>query len=94
MHATKRFSMVFGLATAVVLLLPMLLIKCWDVFGGIGIGVLLSIAWMLSFLVGVDKVGARFFWFSLTAPFGLFWPLLIVRWLYGSSVGDPNWMLP
>jgi len=89
-----RFSIVFVLATVVVLLFPMLLIKYWDSFGGIGIGALLSIAWTVLFFAGVGKIGARFYWFSLTAPFGLFWPLLIIRWLYGSSVGDPDWMLP
>jgi hypothetical protein len=41
-----------------------------------------------------DSVWKVFDWFVLAAPLGLFWPLFMLRWLFGAERGDPHWMAP
>ena len=90
----KKFGLSLTLLAGGIFGIPYLVVMKINFLWGIVAGLVGAVAWIVLMNEGIRRHGTRFCWFLLTAPQGLFWPLLLVRWLYGSSQGDPNWMAP
>jgi hypothetical protein len=90
----KKFGLTLTLAAVGIVGLPLLVLLKIDFVLGFGVGMMGAIAWIVLMRVGLRTFGRKFSWFFFTAPLGLFWPLVVVRWFYGASHGDPNWMAP
>jgi hypothetical protein len=90
----RKFGLTVTLIAVSVTGIPLLVLSKIDFLLGFITGLLGAVAWVVLMRIGVRRYRKRFCWFFLTAPLGLFWPLVLVRWFYGASHGDPNWMAP
>ena len=89
-----KFALAFVLFAVAIFAVPLAIVKRIDLFVGIAIGICGAVAWLVGIGIAVGRYGPKAFWLSLTAPVGLFWPLFLARWIYGSIQGDPHWIMP
>jgi hypothetical protein len=89
----SRFAVSFLSATAMIVAIPFVIMKSGYFFTGLALGLAASPLWVWMLMNGLRRYGRTIAWCALLAPIGLFWPLFIVRWIWGSMNGDPHWMM-
>ncbi len=90
----RRFPILFALFTAAVWVFPFAIARIGQPLIGIALGCAGSLAWLVTWLVSLQRYGKKSFWLLLGMPFGLFWALYPFRWVYGAMIGDPRWIAP
>jgi len=90
----RRFVLTFIMLTMAMLALPLIIAKTINAFVGMFVGIGGGVAWYLGIWGAVNRYGSRAYWLYLTAPVGLFWPVILVYGLYRAGRGDPHWMMP
>ena len=91
---TVKLNLLFvGLSLAIAAV-PFFLVKLGFLGTGLLVGLVGASVWLFIFVHYLLRQGRRAYWFLLLAPVGLFWPAFLIRWFYGSMVGDPHWMMP
>ena len=89
----RQASVVFLSATVLLVALPFFLMRLGYFLLGLSLGLMASASWPVVFL-RLRRTGSISAWYALASPIGLFWPLFVIRWIWGAMNGDANWMLP